>query len=749
MKAPSTVGRRALGFVGSLLVALASTKSTQGWDGWWLADRSESTSIDEMLWQLAQQPDVGVFDEHLKATEYAEMAPPDRPSSAPRSRPQQRAEARRLEDLKQHTLDARIQSLRNQGDSASTAELAELASLIYMRNGRREGSDTARVLKVLQVSIRGMDARASLDLWEQLNTGFYPDVGFDSPVLLNPSFRAIALTLVQKVESLAGTLEGEECLRVANALFGTAAWRAVDDAAHTSILRKGNPKAKQESTRSAQGDPPKGPYEPLWLIEFRRAIKAGVPGALDRWVDLVERAQFRLAPSEVEAFLSEFDGTHDRCFTELKSLLALRYIRMEATPERQTRVVELLEQLLQEPEWDAGYRELERGGFDKGFRLPADLLSRLEQRRLAVLGPNGMYPRFLEQRQRAWDGDSDAMRRLADWGDPVLHSGKCLSPLGRAVPLDARQSLLWRARAACVGNAAAAYEVATMVLEGRGCASSQRTALGWFRLAAKLGSQAAMRAMVARYKSADGEWQRAAREWSEPLAESGDPGGMFVHGVCLVGEASLGDVAGLLRALAIIERAAEAGVVDAMVFLAEKHASMPQDDVSRIQSATWFERAAEAGDVRSMLEFARNQRGGCRDAAQMARALDFVGRALEQGAIEAEAVAIELLVRLGDCAALRLQTLALHRTLAHAGNWSSMAWLADRYREGLIIPRDDSEAYYWLTLAVPRAPAELQGALAARRDEVGATLDPAARGSAQVRCREYRPGSASMPVTAR
>jgi hypothetical protein len=75
--------------------------------------------------------------------------------------------------------------------------------------------------------------------------------------------------------------------------------------------------------------------------------------------------------------------------------------------------------------------------------------------------------------------------------------------------------------------------------------------------------------------------------------------------------------------------------------------------------------------------------------------------------------------------------------------------VAERCEAGIVIPKDDAEAYYWLTIAVTRAPADKQPELAGRRDAAGEKLDPAARGEVQARCRDYRPAAPASSMSSK
>ncbi|MEY2715020.1 MAG: hypothetical protein RIT24_1363, partial [Planctomycetota bacterium] len=591
------------------------------------------------------------------------MVPWPRREDAPRDRGQERVDAQRAEAEARERLDERIKQLREQGEAAPPAVLAELAAAIYQRNGRHESAETTRVLKVLETAIRSLGSRASLDLWERLGIEYYPQIDSKKDVLLNPTFRAIAASVAPRVEALAGTVSGQDTIRLAIALRGVARWRS-SDASKSQQLQDAQYKNPKEGVQPARtrAERPSLAGMPVWQSEFKRAIKEGVAGARDAYAECV-RWECRVMELQwLQDFVSEYGQVDGLCLIEVKEILAERYLRETNAPELQARGVEIIEDLLRIPTWSSwgcrsGLHEVV-AGIPQGSPLArGDVIPRLMQRNIAIGGPDGIYFRGSERLTRARDGDAAAMLEVADWCDPALHPGACMSPVGRLVDLDERRSLLWRVRAACSGDGSAAYAVGLMALDGRGCAPSHPIALRWFRLAASRGSVSALRAIVREMGRGGIEAQQESVDWCEPLARAGEPDAMFLLGTQQLREALVSDTAGAANAFALIEGAAKGGSVGAMVFLADRYASMPQVGPAALQALYWRQEAAESGDIRSMVEFARALPGNCDDSKRLSRALELVGNAVDQGAPDAESVALALLDRTDQCGEQRLNAL--------------------------------------------------------------------------------------------
>jgi TPR repeat protein len=117
---------------------------------------------------------------------------------------------------------------------------------------------------------------------------------------------------------------------------------------------------------------------------------------------------------------------------------------------------------------------------------------------------------------------------------------------------------------------------------------------------------------------------------------------------------------------------------------------IPRDDT---QSVYWFRRAAEQGDAsaqQSLGDFYCHVQNDCEEA------INWYRKSAEQRYVLSEQS------------------------------------LGEMYRYGLGVPKNESESYFWLTLA-----SETSDAVVDERDKVGANLTPAKRLEIQERCRKW------------
>ncbi|WP_167400107.1 SEL1-like repeat protein [Novacetimonas maltaceti] len=239
-----------------------------------------------------------------------------------------------------------------------------------------------------------------------------------------------------------------------------------------------------------------------------------------------------------------------------------------------------------------------------------------------------------------------ALAQAADGGDVLsmllvaadMLAGRGGSP-AYAVPL------LERAVAAPGGTPLNREWAATRLMEccrdGVGTARDAARAMHWRREAARLGGVGAMAALGATCMDANGPIPREeALEWLRRAADAGDGASMARLGFCcVVGLA--GDVA---QGVALLEKAAQAGSVLAMVTLGNLYASADAAlgavrgesplAVDMAKADQYYRMAAEHGDVGAMVRHARCLRDGAGVAQDTAEALRWYEKAAAAGDLD-------------------------------------------------------------------------------------------------------------------
>ncbi|MGE0712668.1 MAG: serine/threonine-protein kinase [Planctomycetota bacterium] len=165
---------------------------------------------------------------------------------------------------------------------------------------------------------------------------------------------------------------------------------------------------------------------------------------------------------------------------------------------------------------------------------------------------------------------------------------------------DAEAARLAR-QAAEGGHAAAMFELAAMLEEGRGLAKDAQEARRWLEAAAERGSTGAMIDLALLYRDGRGVPRDPVRcvTLLRRAAEAGDTQGMFDLGVCL------SEGAGVQRsdaaAVRLYRQGAELGHAGCMNNLGLMLSAGRGVAKDLAESASWYRRAADAGDELGML----------------------------------------------------------------------------------------------------------------------------------------------------
>ena len=720
--------------------------------------------LDELVWQLGERPDASLLEEALRARWRHDFLPEDSVAETPveddrsKSRGElsrkRRLEAKRrdeehrrfVEESKRRaeeerlSLDEQIDRLRGEVEAGSFAAELALVACLSNRGAQRDHAEVSKYVPIITTKMRQLQPDQTLDVWESLPAVFWPQWDFAGRAEAHPRLRPIASQLVNAVESQAGTRAGPDCLRLANCLSRCASWRW----AEYSVFRAEYQVAVKSQRR--QAGPPREPLPPghrLWLEEFERAIEADVPGAWEGLVAAIGVNSQSLSDTTFEQLLDRVRSTYDGCAIWLRERLCARYLAKRESSLDQLKAAGLIEEFLAMPHWtpyhsnDPSIREI--GGREPSKYFPRDVWTRIQARTSSYLASGtGKHARDLALYSRARSGDVAACLEVASVCDPSLHPVECI-PSSLVHGSDTEYALLWRLLAACNGSPEGALAVAQMAESGHGLAASRRTALRWYIVAAQGGNEPAIQKVFSGLKSGDKCWLDAGLSLVPWLAEKGDPDAMLHLGQHILASASAGDSEGVAKGVHLLAKAADAGMVAAASALAAHYRALGDVEDAPAQALKWRERAAKLGDAAAMLDWLNCLDLDAANAEQVQAALLYARRLLEQKFAAAEAAAVRLAERCDARSDSRSGVLEIRRLLANLGHWTSMVWMADCSLDGLRLPRDEAGAYYWLTLAVTRAPENQRVKLAQRRDDLGSTLDPSLRGEAERRCRDYQP----------
>ncbi|KAB8124153.1 sel1 repeat family protein [Komagataeibacter medellinensis] len=313
-------------------------------------------------------------------------------------------------------------------------------------------------------------------------------------------------------------------------------------------------------------------------------------------------------------------------------------------------------------------------------------------------------------RRAALAGDREAAALLGD-----LHAcGKA------ALPGD-HEAVTWYRMAAEHDHAVACRMLALLYIQGRGVASDPDQARDWLQRAAVLGDVAAMTDLAATLLDRRDTPPATPAQAAAPLpdframAQAGDPVAAFNLAVSL--HRGVGCAADPAQAAMWMERAAEAGVVNAQYWYGRMLLAGEGISASPSQARHWLERAASHGLPEACIAAAQARLEGYGGPRDHAGALAFYHRAAEAGRGEAMFSLGAMYGGGHDVPPDRTQALHWFTRGAQAGNALAQFMLGRYLAQGLAGPVDRAQARHWLAQAVAggvtAASAELDGMMLA------------------------------------
>lgn len=282
--------------------------------------------------------------------------------------------------------------------------------------------------------------------------------------------------------------------------------------------------------------------------------------------------------------------------------------------------------------------------------------------------------------------------------DSLYNYGLFLSSGSRDIPKDPRKAFQMFKRAADAGDTQSMAIVGRAYLAGDGIGRNDALGFGWLKKAADANEVSGMDPLGDAYATGRGAAADPAQalRWYKASTALSLEGGFILYG------------AGDLQARALMQRAAEAGDRDAMLYWGEyliqgldafriRDTPPPANEVA--QGVAWIRKAAEAGNPVAARRLGSLLETGRHISANLDEAVDWYIRAARSGDAQAMA-ALAAVYGCDDCA-LRSPSLALdwERQAATAGDPTSMSALGHRYHTGDGVPKDLTQAVFWLRKA--------------------------------------------------
>jgi len=304
----------------------------------------------------------------------------------------------------------------------------------------------------------------------------------------------------------------------------------------------------------------------------------------------------------------------------------------------------------------------------------------------------GCHPPVFSQQELS------ALKQQAASGDAAAQCGLGrMYSLGKGVPEDDAQAVLWFRKAAEQGDAHAQYDLGLSYNEGHGVPQDYAQAALWYRKAAEQGDTDAQYNLgvwyeEGEYRGVDQDtqaafWRRKIRAWR--------------------------------------------AYINSVDFHFSEHWRFSK-------AAFWYRKAAEQGDAEAQYNLGRLYYDGRGVAQDYDQAALWFRAAAEQGDSDAQDELGNLYLSGEGVAQDYAQASLWYRKAAEQGDSDAQESLGDLYLHGQGMPRDYAEAYFWFDLAAAgKQDASDSKQVAKHRDEAASHLTPADLAREQERARKW------------
>lgn len=341
-------------------------------------------------------------------------------------------------------------------------------------------------------------------------------------------------------------------------------------------------------------------------------------------------------------------------------------------------------------------RQWLRRAADGGYALATSALAVLDQpggpafRRAVRLEAANDYAQAVQlYEQAAGLGQAKAALYLAD-----------MNHKGIGIPKDIAAAKRWYLRASELGDADATNKVAWLYYSGEGGEQDFAESMRWYAKGAEQGSATSMYNLGTMYANGKGvaiDHERA-RQWYRQAADKGEQ--KAVAELARMGGAS----APVLQAAPTLQPAmpaADAGE-------AEYQQGLKFHFGDKAKAFEWYTKAAALGNPQATINVAEAYLTGAGVAKDLARSRQLYGQAAAAGSAYASMVYADFLLNGNGGEQDIAGGIAALERAAYQGNGSSttnqdaMGRLFQLYDEGKRVPRDMTQANYWLQLSASK-----------------------------------------------
>lgn len=267
---------------------------------------------------------------------------------------------------------------------------------------------------------------------------------------------------------------------------------------------------------------------------------------------------------------------------------------------------------------------------------------------------------------------------------------------GIGMPKDIAAAKRWYQRASDLGDADATTKIGWLYYSGEGGEQNFAEALRWYRKGAEQGSPAAIYNVGVIYANGDGVPAdlELARQWYQKAADKGEKNAI----------AKLAKMAPAAPAAQPVAQTANQPVAGE----AEYQQGLKFHFGDKAKAFEWYAKAAALGHPQATINVAEAHLTGAGVAKDLARSRQLYGQAAAAGSAYASMVYADFLLNgsggeqdiAGGIAAL--ERAAYQGSGSGTTNQDAMGRLFQLYDEGKRVPRDMTQAHYWLQLSASK-----------------------------------------------